>query len=73
MKKNNYNVVGAYTAFKKLGLLSGSAKEQKTIEKMMNSHPDSNKRAETVKAKAEKDGLWNDPGSVTLPTEPIKQ
>ena len=73
MKKNNYNVVGAYTAFKKLGLLSGSAKEQKTTEKMMNSHPDSNKRAETVKAKAEKDGLWNDPGSVTLPTEPIKQ
>ena len=39
---------------------------------MMNSHPDSNKRAETVKAKAKKDGLWNDPGTVSLPTEPIK-
>ncbi len=72
MKKNNYDVVGAYTAFKKLGLLSASSKKQKTIEKMMNSHPDSNQRAEKVMEKSKKDGLWKDPGTVSLPTHPIK-
>lgn len=66
MKKNGYNVVGAYTAFKKLALLSNS--KSKAFEKMMSSHPDSDKRAETAKKKAEKDGLWKDPGTVSLPT-----
>ncbi|SEH34485.1 M48 family metalloprotease [Chryseobacterium culicis] len=67
MKANKYDVVGAYTAFKKLGLLSEGS-TQTNFEKMFNSHPDSNKRAEAVKKKAEKDGLWKDPGTVSLPT-----
>ncbi|MDF2934510.1 MAG: peptidase [Chryseobacterium sp.] len=68
MKANNYNVVGAYTAFKKLGLLSEGAAAQSGFQKMFNSHPDSNKRAEAIKKRAEKDGLWKDPGTVSLPT-----
>ncbi|MCD0453949.1 M48 family metallopeptidase [Chryseobacterium sp. LC2016-27] len=67
MKANNYNVVGAYTAFKKLALLSEGGTAQSGFQKMFNSHPDSNKRAEAVKKRAEKDGLWKDPGTVTLP------
>lgn len=35
---------------------------------MFNSHPDSVKRADVIKKKAEKDGLWKDPGTVTIPT-----
>ena len=67
MKSNRYNVVGAYTAFKKLALLSEGGAAQSKIQKMFNSHPDSNKRAEAIKKKAEKDGLWKDPGTVSLP------
>jgi metalloprotease len=67
MKANKYNVVGAYTAFKKLALLSEGGTAQSGFQKMFNSHPDSNKRAEAIKKKAEKDGLWKDPGTVTLP------
>ena len=66
MKSNNYNVVGAYTAFKKLALLSEGSTQSK-FQKMFNSHPDSNKRAEAIKKRAEKDGLWKDPGTVSLP------
>jgi metalloprotease len=69
MKKNKYNVIGAYTAFKKLALLSAGGDKQTKSEKMMSSHPDSEERAKEVKAKAEKDGLWKDPGEVKLPTE----
>ncbi|RQO30064.1 peptidase [Taibaiella sp. KBW10] len=69
MKENGYNVVGSYTAFKKLALLSNT--KAKTFEKMMSSHPDSDKRAETAKKKAEKDGLWKDPGTVSLPTSKL--
>lgn len=69
MKSNGYNVVGAYTAFKKLELLSGAGGEKQSgFQKMFNSHPASEKRANTMKKKAEKDGLWKDPGTVTLPT-----
>ena len=68
MKSNNYNVVGAYTAFKKLALLSEGGSAQSKFQKMFNSHPDSNKRAEAIKKKAQKDGLWKDPGIVSLPT-----
>lgn len=68
MKANNYNVVGAYTAFKKLALLSEGGSAQSGFQKMFNSHPDSNKRAEAIKKRAEKDGLWKDPGTVSLPT-----
>lgn len=68
MKANGYNVVGAYTAFKKLALLSEGGSAQSGFQKMFNSHPDSNKRAEAIKKRAEKDGLWKDPGTVTIPT-----
>ena len=71
MKKHGYNVVAVYTAFKKLALLSGGATQSK-FQKMMSSHPDSEKRAEAAKKRAIKDGLWKDPGEVTLPKTPIK-
>ncbi|KPH11321.1 M48 family metallopeptidase [Chryseobacterium sp. ERMR1:04] len=67
MKANHYNVVAEYTAFKKLALLSEGS-TQSGFQKMFNSHPDSEKRAQNIKKKAEKDGLWKDPGTVTLPT-----
>lgn len=68
MKANNYNVMGAYSAFKKLALLSEGGTAQSGFQKMFNSHPDSNKRADAIKKRAEKDGLWKDPGAITLPT-----
>lgn len=68
MKANGYDVVGAYRAFKKLALLSEGGSAQSGFQKMFNSHPDSNKRAEAIKKRAEKDGLWKDPGTVSLPT-----
>jgi metalloprotease len=71
MKKNGYDVVGAYAAFKKLALLSAGGDKQTKSEKMMSSHPDSEARAAEVKEKAEKDGLWKDPGEVTLPKEKL--
>ncbi|WP_292009009.1 M48 family metallopeptidase [Chryseobacterium sp.] len=67
MKSNGYDVVAAYTAFRKLALLSESGEKQSGFQKMFNSHPDSAKRAEAIKKKAEKDGLWKDPGTVSLP------
>ena len=71
MKKHGYNVVAVYTAFKKMALLSGGDNQSK-FQKMMSSHPDSEKRAEAAKKRAIKDGLWKDPGEGTLPTTPIK-
>lgn len=71
MKKNGYNVVAAYTAFKKLSLLGGST-QATSFQKMMSSHPDSEKRAAVIKKRAEKDGLWKDSGEVKLPTEKLK-
>ena len=71
MKKHGYDVVAVYTAFKKMALLSGGETESK-FQKMMSSHPDSEKRAEMAKKRAIKDGLWKDPGEVTLPKTPIK-
>ncbi len=73
LKKNNYNVIGAYTAFKKLALLSGGADNQTKSQKMMSSHPDSEARAAEVKTRAEKDGVWKDPGEVKLPTVRLEQ
>lgn len=72
LKKHGYNVVGAYTAFKKLSLLS-SGSTMSSYQKMMSSHPDSDKRAEAVKKRAQKDGQWSDPGTVELPTERLTQ
>ncbi len=66
MKKHGYNVVGAYTAFKKLALL-GSGEKASSYQKMMSSHPDSEQRAKIIMKRAEKDGVWVDPGEVTLP------
>ena len=71
MKKHGYDVVAVYTAFKKMALLSGGETQSK-FQKMMSSHPDSEKRAEAAKKRAIKDGLWKDPGEVTLPKTPIK-
>ncbi len=73
MKEHGYNVVAAYTAFKKLALLSSGGSNISGFEKMLSSHPDSDKRAEAVKKKAEADGLWQDPGTVELPTERLTQ
>ena len=61
MKKHGYNVVAVYTAFKKMALLSGGDTQSKF-----------QKRAEAAKKRAIKDGLWKDPGEVTLPQTPIK-
>ena len=66
LKKHNYNVVGAYSAFRKLALLSGGA-EPTISKKMMSSHPDSEARAAEVKKRAEKDDTWKDPGTISLP------
>ncbi len=67
MKQNGYNVVAAYRAFRKLALLSGGNSEISGFERMLSSHPDSDKRALEVKKRAEGDGLWQDPGTVALP------
>lgn len=74
MKKHGYDVVAAYTAFMKLDLLSsGGGDAQSKYQKMLNSHPDSKKRADAIKKRAEKDGLWKDPGTISLPTTPLTQ
>lgn len=71
MKQHGYNVVAAYRAFRKLSLLSSGGDKVSGFEKMLSSHPDSDKRAEEVKKKAQEEGLWEDPGVVELPTEPL--
>jgi metalloprotease len=57
LKKNNYNVMGEVSAFRKLAALSGGAQQSKA-EKRMSSHPDSNERAATIEEMAKKDGLY---------------
>lgn len=57
MKKNGYNVNAVESAFRILQNLSESA-ESSFITKMMSSHPDSGKRADDAKKRAEKDGLY---------------
>ena len=63
-------MIGAYIAFRKLALLSEGAEPTKS-EKMMSSHPDSDARAAEVKKRAEKDGVWKDPGTVSLPNKKL--
>ena len=70
MYEHKYDVVAGYTAFKKLALLSEGA-DQKTFQKMFNSHPNSEKRATNIMKKATKDGLWKDPGEVVLPKKKL--
>lgn len=61
MKKHGYNVMGAYNAFMTLASLSdGSGAQASKFQKMLSSHPDSKQRAEEVKKKAQKDGLWKE-------------
>ncbi|WP_346238115.1 M48 family metallopeptidase [Niabella insulamsoli] len=61
MKKHGYNVMGAYNAFMTLASLSGNSGAQASkFQKMLSSHPDSKQRAEEVKQKAQKDGLWKE-------------
>lgn len=61
LKKHNYNVMAAYTAFMKLAKLSEGATEQNKFQKMFNGHPDSKARAEAIARKAKKDGFWKEP------------
>lgn len=73
MKKYNYNVVGGYTAFMKFVALEGDQSKQSKYAKMFSSHPDSRKRAETMKEKAEKDGLWKEPVEEKKASVPAKK
>ncbi|WP_166921785.1 M48 family metalloprotease [Flavobacterium poyangense] len=57
MKKNGYNVNAEESAFRILAKMSEGS-ESSFIDKMMSSHPDSKKRADDAKARAEKDGLY---------------
>ena len=56
LKKNNYDVLALATSFEKLEKLS-EGNQQKGIDKLMSSHPDSGKRAKRVREQAKKDGL----------------
>jgi putative metalloprotease len=60
MKKHGYNVMGAHSAFLKLAKLSEGGPQQTKFQKMMSSHPDSQKRADEIEKKAKKDGLWKE-------------
>lgn len=61
LKKHGYNVVAGYTAFMKFAKMSEGGEAQSKMAKMTSSHPDSKKRAEEIKEKATKDGLWKEP------------
>lgn len=57
MKRNGYNVNAVESAFNVLVKIS-EGNSSSFIDKMMSSHPDSKERADTAKARAEKDGLY---------------
>lgn len=57
LKKNGYNINAEESAFRILAKMSEGA-EASFIDQMMSSHPDSKKRADDAKARAEKDGLY---------------
>ncbi|MRX67817.1 putative metalloprotease [Flavobacterium resistens] len=57
LKKNGYNVNAEESAFRILAKMSEGA-EASFLDRMMSSHPDSAKRADDAKARAEKDGLY---------------
>jgi putative metalloprotease len=57
LKKNGYNVNAEESAFRILAKMSEGS-EASFIDQMMSSHPDSKKRADDAKARAEKDGLY---------------
>lgn len=57
LKKNGYNINAEESAFRILAKMSEGT-EASFIDQMMSSHPDSKKRADDAKARAEKDGLY---------------
>jgi putative metalloprotease len=57
LKKNGYNVNAEESAFRILAKMSEGA-EASFIDQMMSSHPDSKKRADDAKKRAETDGLY---------------
>jgi metalloprotease len=57
LKKNGYNVNAEESAFRILAKMSEGT-EASFIDQMMSSHPDSKKRADDAKMRAEKDGLY---------------
>lgn len=57
MKKNGYDVNAEESAFRILAKMSEGA-QSSFIDQMMSSHPDSQKRADDAKARAESDGLY---------------
>ena len=57
MKKNGYDVNAEESAFRILAKMSEGT-QSSFIDQMMSSHPDSQLRADTAKARAEKDGLY---------------
>lgn len=60
LKRHNYSVMGMVTAFRKLAKLSEGGTQESKMQKMMSSHPDSDKRAESIGKMAKKDGLWKE-------------
>ncbi|MEO7975669.1 M48 family metalloprotease [Flavobacterium sp.] len=57
LKKNGYNVNAAESAFRILAKMSEGT-EASFIDQMMSSHPDSKKRADDAKKRAEQDGVY---------------
>ncbi|RUT70302.1 peptidase [Flavobacterium cupreum] len=57
LKQNGYNINAEESAFRILAKMSEGT-EASFIDQMMSSHPDSKKRADDAKARAEKDGLY---------------
>jgi len=57
LKKNGYNVNAEESAFRILAKMSEGT-EASFIDQMMSSHPESQKRADDAKKRAEKDGLY---------------
>lgn len=60
LKKHSYNVMGMVTAFQKLAKLSAGSPQEGKMQKMMSSHPDSDKRAAAIEKLAKQDGLWKE-------------
>ena len=71
LKRNNYNVMGEVSAFRKLAKLSEGAQQSK-MQKMTSSHPDSEQRATTIEEMAKKDGLYKDPATEVKPATETK-
>ncbi len=71
LKRNNYNVMGEVSAFRKLAKLSEGAQQSK-MQKMTSSHPDSEQRAATIEDMAKKDGLYKEPAAEAVSSTDTK-